>query len=112
MRIFKGKKGCGKTRFAVEMAIRTDSYLVVKNRVEAKRIFADYHESGLRFPVTYEDVLKSKSSFIRIFNRSIIVDDMDDFVAFALRNFNVLMTTIDDDFQSRVEIVQDLERKE
>jgi len=68
-------RGTGKTKRAVELAMATGAYLVVRNRDEAHRLSQEYPK--LRFPVTFQELkdTRMQGSFVR----NIVIDDLEDF---------------------------------
>lgn len=99
MKLFTAPRQAGKTRVAVEVCIEIDAYLLVRNRQEAQRVFELYRNKGLRFPVTYDEILKYPLKQSRL--NKIVVDNVEDFAYHVLtRQCGVfpVMGTIDQDF--------------
>lgn len=105
MKLFTAPRGCGKTNIAAKMCIEIDAYLVVRNRREAQRVFEIYKDKGLRFPITYDEILKypMKQAFLK----KVVVDNVEDFAYHVLSNqcgASPIMGTIDQDFMNMQDI--------
>ena len=99
MKLYTAPRQAGKTRIAVEMCIEIDAYLVVRNRQEAQRVFELYKHKNLRFPITYDELLKYPMKQSRL--KKVVVDNIDDFAYHVITRqcgASPVMGTIDQDF--------------
>ena len=97
MFFFKGQAGEGKTLLAMLMANKMDCYFCVKSIREANRVFSLNRDNKIfpklkRFPVTYEEVLGGSVSLDR--NRGIIIDNVQDYIAYSARGLHVSAATM------------------
>lgn len=70
----------GKTMEAIRIAARTGAYMIVANMDEAGRV-ADLAQSmGLevRFPITFDEYLRSRMAGSRV--RNVVIDNADEFL--------------------------------
>ena len=89
MRIISANRDGGKTTKAVELALETDAYLIVRDHNEAYRLSGLY--PSLRFPVTFDELLNSGMRGSQV--RNIVIDNADDFLRFVVGSVGAL--TID-----------------
>ena len=80
MKIICKARGKGKTTDAVKIAIEKNIYLVVRSRDEAMRLSREFKD--LRFPITYDAILKGHARGLTRTKgfRSVVIDDADAFI--------------------------------
>jgi len=96
MKVVHLPRRAGKTTQAIMQAAETGAYIVTVNRDEARRIAeqAKKLELNIKFPITFEELLRDKlrGSFFK----SVIIDNVDMFLQrHVCQNVKLEMITLD-----------------
>jgi len=98
MKLISGPRGSGKTTKAIELANEEGAYFVVRSKKRADTVYHSEEYPDLdRFPITYYKLMNHRGGQQV---RKVVIDDIDDFVAWVVKEFGVVAGTIteeDDD---------------
>lgn len=91
--IYKSRAG-GKTRDAVKIAVAYDAYLVVDNDKQASLLHQEFHEHGLRMPVSFSEFASTKMQGSWI--KKVVIDNADALLRQLFPGLDILAITITD----------------
>lgn len=95
-KLILGDRQSGKTTELIKESARTGAYIVVSCKNEARNVFMSAKELGLNipFPLTVADVMsESPSSYI--FQKGILIDDLERVISHLLRYITIHAATVD-----------------
>jgi hypothetical protein len=85
MRIKIGTRQTGRTTWAAALAQTTGAYLVVRSQRTAERVAKEF--PGIRFPMTYDELLRDKLHGSSVQN--IVIDDADGFLQYVVESLRI-----------------------